>query len=39
MSEVGRKQKLGKHCKKDNLGIEDKKERVMVIAANIDLFK
>lgn len=37
--EAGRKQKPGKPSKKDILGIEDKKERMAAIAANIDLFK
>ena len=37
--EAGKKQKPGKPSKKDILGIEDKKERMTAIAANIDLFK
>ena len=37
--EAGKKQKPGKPSKKDILGIEDKKERMAAIAANIDLFK
>lgn len=37
--EAGKKQKPGKTSKKDILGIEDKKERMTAIAANIDLFK
>ena len=37
--EAGQKQKPGKLSKKDILGIEDKKERMAAIAANIDLFK
>ena len=37
--EAGQKQKPGKPSKKDILGIEDKKERMAAIAANIDLFK
>ena len=37
--EAGIKQKPGKPSKKDILGIEDKKERMAAIAANIDLFK
>ena len=37
--EAGGKPKPGKHSKKDILGIEDKKERMAAIAANIDLFK
>lgn len=37
--EAGQKQKPGKPSKKDILGIEDKKERMAEIAANIDLFK
>lgn len=38
-SEAGCKPKPGKPSKKDILGIEDKKERMAAIAANIDLFK
>lgn len=37
--EAGGKPKPGKLSKKDILGIEDKKERMAEIAANIDLFK
>lgn len=37
--EAGGKPKPGKPSKKDILGIEDKKERMAAIAANIDLFK
>ena len=37
--EAGQKQKPGKPSKKDILGIEDKKERMAAIAANIDLFE
>lgn len=37
--EAGGKPKPGKPFKKDILGIEDKKERMAAIAANIDLFK
>ena len=37
--EAGKKQKPGKPSKKEILGIEDKKERMAAIAANIDLFK
>ena len=37
--EAGQKQNPGKPSKKDILGIEDKKERMAAIAANIDLFK
>ena len=37
--EAGGKPKPGKTSKKDILGIEDKKERMAAIAANIDLFK
>ena len=37
--EAGQKQKPGKPSKKEILGIEDKKERMAAIAANIDLFK
>lgn len=37
--EAGVKQKPGKPSKKEILGIEDKKERMAAIAANIDLFK
>ena len=37
--EAGVKQKPGKPSKKDILGIEDKKERMAAIAANIDLFE
>lgn len=37
--EAGGKPKPGKPSKKDVLGIEDKKERMAAIAANIDLFK
>lgn len=37
--EAGIKQKPGKPSKKEILGIEDKKERMAAIAANIDLFK
>jgi len=37
--EAGQKQKPGKLSKKDILGIEDKKECMAAIAANIDLFK
>lgn len=37
--EAGKKQNPGKPSKKDILGIEDKKERMTAIAANIDLFK
>ena len=37
--EAGQKQKPGNPSKKDILGIEDKKERMAAIAANIDLFK
>lgn len=37
--EAGQKQEPGKPSKKDILGIEDKKERMAAIAANIDLFK
>lgn len=37
--EAGQKQKPGKPSKKDILGIEDEKERMAAIAANIDLFK
>ena len=37
--EAGKKPKPGKPSKKDILGIEDKKERMTAIAANIDLFK
>lgn len=37
--EAGQKQKPGKPSKKDILGIEDKKECMAAIAANIDLFK
>lgn len=36
--EAGGKPKPGKPSKKDVLGIEDKKERLAAIAANIDLF-
>ena len=36
--EAGNKPKPGKPSKKDVLGIEDKKERLAAIAANIDLF-
>ena len=37
--EAGIKQKPGRPSKKEILGIEDKKERMAAIAANIDLFK
>ena len=37
--EAGVKQKPGRPSKKEILGIEDKKERMAAIAANIDLFK
>ena len=37
--EAGIKQKPGRPSKKAILGIEDKKERMAAIAANIDLFK
>lgn len=37
--EAGIKQKPDKPSKKEILGIEDKKERMAAIAANIDLFK
>lgn len=37
--EAGGKPQPGKLSKKDILGIEDKKERMAAIAANIDLFK
>ena len=37
--EAGIKQKPGKPSKKEILEIEDKKERMAAIAANIDLFK
>lgn len=37
--EAGGKPKPGKPSKKDILGIEDKKERMAAIGANIDLFK
>lgn len=36
--EAGNKPRPGKPSKKDVLGIEDKKERLAAIAANIDLF-
>lgn len=38
MPEAGGKPKHGKPSKKDILEIEDKKERMAAIAANIDLF-